>query len=151
VAEAFVGDKSKTFGGGITFGTHPVACAVALANIAIIEREGLVENAALVGGYLQDRLRGLMETHPILGDVRGRGLLLALEIVKDRATQEQFAEGDELTDKLSAALLSRGLLCRAGNAVNIAPPLVISHAEADTLVGIVDGALAEVERGFGLA
>jgi adenosylmethionine-8-amino-7-oxononanoate aminotransferase len=133
-----------------TYPESEVACAVALANIAIIEREGLVENAALVGGYLQDRLRGLMETHPILGDVRGRGLLLALEIVKDRATKEQFAEGDDLTEKLTAAQLQRGLLCRAGNVVNIAPPLVITHAEADTLVGIVDEALGEVERGFGL-
>jgi len=150
VAEAFVGDKGKTFGGGITFGTHPVACAVALANIEIIEREGLVENAARVGGYLHDGLRGLMERHPIVGDVRGRGLLLAIEIVKDRATKEQFAEGDELADKLTAALLSRGVLCRAANVVNIAPPLVISEAEADELVAALDGALGEVERGFGL-
>jgi len=150
VVDAFVGDKSKTFSGGITFGSHPVSCAVALANIAIIEREGLVENAARVGGYLHDRLRGLMETHPIVGDVRGKGLLLAIEIVRDRVTKAQFTDAEGMADVLSNALMRRGLLCRAGNIVNIAPPLVLSEAEADELVQIVDAALGETERHFGI-
>ena len=151
VAEVFVGDRSKTFGGGITFGTHPVSCAVALANIGIIEREGLVENAATVGEYLLNRLTALMDSHPMIGDVRGKGLLLMLEIVKDRETKEQFAESEGLGDKLSNALMDRGLLCRAGNSINIAPPLVISRSEADELVAIVDDATAEVEKEFGMA
>src|SRR5690606_3575421 len=96
VAEAFVGDKSRTFTGGITFGSHPMSCAVALANLEILERERLVENARVVGDYLLGRLEGLMDTHPIIGEARGRGLLLALELVKDRATKEPFPESDGL-------------------------------------------------------
>jgi adenosylmethionine-8-amino-7-oxononanoate aminotransferase len=150
VAAEFQGEKSRTFPGGITFGTHPVACAVALANVEIIEREGLVENAATVGTYLHGRLSALKEQHPILGEVRGKGLLLAMEIVRDHATREPFAESDGLGDKLTAALVKRGLLCRAGNVINIAPPLVITPAECDELVTMVDGALGEVEQSFGL-
>jgi adenosylmethionine-8-amino-7-oxononanoate aminotransferase len=150
VAAAFEGDKSKTFGLGITFGTHPVSCAVAFANIQIIEREQLPENAARVGAYLHGRLTSLKEQHPIVGDVRGRGLLLAVEIVQDPATKEPFPEDAGLGDKLTAALVKRGILCRAGNVVNIAPPLVITPAECDWLVDGLDGALAEVEQELGV-
>ncbi|MGE0539525.1 MAG: aspartate aminotransferase family protein [Dehalococcoidia bacterium] len=150
VAAAFEGDKSKTFGLGITFGTHPVSCAVALANVGIIEREQLPENAARTGAYLQGRLTSLKEQHPIVGDVRGRGLLLAVEIVQDPATNEPFPEDAGLPDKLTAALVKRGILCRAGNIVNIAPPLVITPAESDWLVDGLDGALAEVEQELGV-
>ncbi|MGH2588982.1 MAG: aspartate aminotransferase family protein, partial [Dehalococcoidia bacterium] len=77
VAEAFVGGRKEAFSGGITFGTHPVSCAVALANIGIIEREGLVENARVQGEYMMQELRRLVEYHPSIGDVRGVGLLIA--------------------------------------------------------------------------
>jgi adenosylmethionine-8-amino-7-oxononanoate aminotransferase len=151
VAAAFEGDKSKTFGLGITFGTHPVSCAVALANIEIIARERLPENAASTGAYLHSRLTGLKEQHPIVGDVRGRGLLLAVEVVKDPATNEPFPEDAGLPDKLTAALVKRGILCRAGNVINIAPPLVITPAECDWLVDGLDAALSEVEQELGVA
>lgn len=151
VAAEFVGDKSKTFGGGITFGTHPVSCAVALANIEIIEREGLVENADRVGSYLQQRLEALMDQHPIIGGVRGKGLLLAVEMVKDRATRTPFPEPDGLADTLTAALTRNGVLCRAGNVINIAPPLVITEAEADELADMIGRAIGETERLLGVA
>jgi adenosylmethionine-8-amino-7-oxononanoate aminotransferase len=150
VTAAFEGDKSKTFGLGSTFGTHPVACAVALANVEIIEREGLVENAANVGAYLQGRLTGLKEQHPILGEVHGRGLLLALEIVKDPVGREPFPEDAGLGEKLTGALVKRGILCRAGNTTSIAPPLVITREECDELVEGVDGALTEAEQALGV-
>ncbi|MBA4178951.1 MAG: aspartate aminotransferase family protein [Anaerolinea sp.] len=150
VAKEFEGDKSRTFGGGITFGTHPVACAVALANLEIIEREGLVENSARNGAYLQSRLNGLKERHPTIGEVRGRGLLLGVEIVKDPATKELFPESADLPGKLTAALIKNGILCRAGNVVNFAPPLVISEAQCDDLADRFDAALAETEQQFGI-
>jgi adenosylmethionine-8-amino-7-oxononanoate aminotransferase len=150
VAREFEGDKSKTFGGGITFGTHPVSCAVALANINIIEREGLVENAARNGAYLHSRLNSLKENHPIVGEVRGRGLLLAVEIVKDPVSKELFPEADDLPGKLTAALVRNGIICRAGNILNIAPPLVITEAECDDLAARIDAALTETEQALGL-
>ncbi len=150
VAREFEGDRSKTFGGGITFGTHPVACAVALANLAIIEREGLVENAARTGAYLHSRLNALKENHPIVGEVRGRGLLLGMELVKDPATKQPFPDADDLAGKLTGALIRNGVLCRAGNVLNIAPPLVITEPECDDLAARLDAALGEAEAALGI-
>ncbi len=151
VAKEFQGEKARTFAGGITFGTHPVACAVALANLRIIERENLVENAARNGAYLLQRLNSLKENHPTIGEVRGQGLLIGVEIVKDPATKAPFPEADDLAGKLTAALVRHGILCRAGTVVNIAPPLVISEAECDDLVARFDAALGEAEAELGIA
>jgi adenosylmethionine-8-amino-7-oxononanoate aminotransferase len=151
VAREFQGEKARTFAGGITFGTHPVACAVALANLRIIERENLVENAARNGAYLLQRLNSLKENHPTIGEVRGQGLLIGVEIVKDPASKAPFPEADDLAGKLTAALVRNGILCRAGTVVNIAPPLVISEAECDDLVARFDAALGEAEAELGIA
>jgi adenosylmethionine-8-amino-7-oxononanoate aminotransferase len=150
VANAFVGDKDAALVGGITFGSHPVSCAVALANIDIIEREGLVENARLQGDYMAAELQRLREYHPTIGDVRGIGLLQAVELVRNRETREQFAEADDLPGKMTAALTSRGLLSRAGSTIALAPPLCIKRSEVDEIVGIVDDAIGEVERSLDL-
>ncbi len=151
VADAFVGEKKDAFGGGITFGTHPVSCAVALANIRIIEREGLIENARVQGEYMISELRRLKEYHPSIGDVRGIGLLVAVELVKNRETKEQFAEADDMSTRMSEALKRRGLLCRAGATIPLAPPLCIQRGEVDEIIGIVDEAIGEVEQGLGVA
>jgi adenosylmethionine-8-amino-7-oxononanoate aminotransferase len=151
VADVFVGERRQAFSGGITFGTHPVSCAVALANIRIIEREGLVENARVQGEYMQEELRRLKEYHPSIGDVRGIGLLLAVELVKNRETKEQFTEADDLNTKMSEALKQRGLLSRAGATIALAPPLCITRSEVDEIVGIVDEAIGDVEQQLGMA
>ncbi|MFN8556193.1 MAG: aspartate aminotransferase family protein [Dehalococcoidia bacterium] len=114
VADVFAADKKSTFSHGITFGTHPVACAVALANVAILEREGLVENSARTGAYLLERLRELAGRHRIVGDVRGIGLMVQVELVRNRETKEPFGEADDMATKIGGRLLERGLLCRAG-------------------------------------
>jgi adenosylmethionine-8-amino-7-oxononanoate aminotransferase len=150
VADAFVGDRSQAFSGGITFGTHPVSCAVALANIQIIERENLVENAGIQGAYMQEELQRLKEYHPSIGDVRGLGLLQAVELVKNRETKEQFVEADDLSTKMSEALKQRGLLSRAGATIALAPPLCINRGEVDEMVGIVDDAIGDVEHQLGI-
>jgi 4-aminobutyrate aminotransferase-like enzyme len=103
-----------------------------------------------VGEHLKSRLLELQDRHAVIGDVRGKGLLLAVEIVKDRATREPFAEADGWGDALNAALISRGVLTRAGATINIAPPLVITTEEADDLVVRLDGALLEAESALGL-
>ncbi|HLZ69658.1 MAG TPA: aspartate aminotransferase family protein [Dehalococcoidia bacterium] len=150
VADAFVGEKSMAFSGGITFGTHPVSCAVALANIQIIEREGLVENARLQGDYMLEELRRLREYHPSIGEVRGIGLLIAVELVKNRETKEQFGEADDMNTKMTDALKKRGLLSRAGAMISLAPPLCINKQEVDEIVGIVDESIGEVEQSLGV-
>ncbi len=145
VFERFKGERKHAFQHGITFGSHPVATAVALKNLEIIEEEGLVERAAEVGRYLGARLAGLKE-HPTVGDVRGVGLLWAVELVKDRRTKERFAESDEIGRRLTPKLLKRGVLTRAGEIIQIAPPLTIEKADIDRVVGALDEAIGELER-----
>jgi adenosylmethionine-8-amino-7-oxononanoate aminotransferase len=150
IADAFVGDRSQAFSGGITFGSHPVSCAVALANIGIIERENLVENARIQGEYMQEELQRLKEYHPSIGDVRGLGLLQAVELVRNRETKEQFEEADDLSTRMTEALKSRGVLSRAGASIALAPPLCIARSEVDEIVGIVDDAIGDVEQQLGM-
>ncbi|MCB0086214.1 MAG: aspartate aminotransferase family protein, partial [Caldilineaceae bacterium] len=149
VVEAF--EDKNTLSHLITYGGHPVAAAAALANLDIIEREGLVENAAKMGKLLKDGLESLRAKHPTIGDVRGLGLIAGIEVVKDRGTREKFAEsGPELTT-LGNAIRERGLLTRAGTIINLCPPLVINAEEVGMIVDAVDGALSDMEQAHGLA
>ena len=92
VADEFIGGEDKTFKHLFTFGGNPVSCAASMANLDILENEGLIENSAAMGTYMYEQLQTLYE-HPIVGEVRGGlGLLAAVEIVKDRDTKEKFAE-----------------------------------------------------------
>ncbi|MHB8576127.1 MAG: aminotransferase family protein [Dehalococcoidia bacterium] len=150
VAERFVG-KANTFAHNSTFGTHPVAAAVALANIGIMEREHLVENSAAMGAYLKQLCTGLAERHPLIGEVRGIGLMLQIELVKNRETHEAFSDADGMTERLTPKLVSRGLLTRAGGAINLAPPLCITRGECEEIAAIVDAALGELETELGVA
>ncbi len=150
VADLFAADKKNTFTHGITFGTHPVACAVALANVEILERENLVDNSARTGAYLMDRLKEVQSRHPIVGDVRGIGLMLQVELVKDRETKEPFTEADDMQTKIGGRLKDRGLLCRAGNAISIAPPLVCNREDVDEIVDIVDATIGDAEHELGI-
>jgi adenosylmethionine-8-amino-7-oxononanoate aminotransferase len=145
VSDAFMGDEESAFRHLITFGGNPASCAAGLANLEIMEGEGMVENSARMGDYLYEQLQTLYE-HPIVGDVRGgKGLLAAVEIVKDRDTREKFPKEAELGKKFSAAMDSQGLLGRAGDVLSMAPPLCITKDEVDFLVKRVDDAITEVE------
>jgi adenosylmethionine-8-amino-7-oxononanoate aminotransferase len=120
-----------------TYSAHPTACAVGLANLAIIEREGLVEHAAQMGKYLLEQLETLRSLRYV-GDVRGLGLLARVELVKDTATKESFAPADHVGDRVMAEARRRGLISRnRGEVICIAPPLVIEKDEIDQLVGIL--------------
>ena len=127
-----------------TFGGNPVACAAALATLKLL-RDELVQNAATVGAYLLDGLRALMDRHPLIGDVRGRGLMIGIELVRDRSTKERaFTERDALVK----ACFEHGLLVLGAgrNAIRLSPPLVLSKTQADTAIQILDRALAAVGK-----
>jgi 4-aminobutyrate aminotransferase len=130
-----------------TFGGNPVACAAALATIRLL-RERLVQNAAEVGAHLMNGLRALTDKHPIIGDVRGRGLMIGVELVRDRVTKERAT--DEREQVLDEAFARGLLILGAGaNAVRFSPALVLTKAQADTAVAIFDEALTAVERSRG--
>jgi 4-aminobutyrate aminotransferase len=127
-----------------TFGGNPVSCAAALATIALL-KEALVKNAATVGERLLGGLRALQDKHPLIGDVRGKGLMVGVELVRDRATKERATtERDRVVDEAFA----RGMLILGAgrNAVRFSPPLVLSLAQADTAVGIFDECLTAVGK-----
>jgi 4-aminobutyrate aminotransferase len=125
-----------------TFGGNPVSCVAALVTIKLL-REKLMANAAAVGAHFIDRIKALQEKHAIIGDVRGKGLMIGVELVKDRKTKERaIKERDQLVDEC----FKRGLLVLGAgrNALRLSPPLVLSKDEADIAVGILDAALAEI-------
>ena len=151
VYDAFDGGTSM-FSHGITFGGHPVGCAIALKNLEIMERERIVEHVA----ETQDGFRAQLETLldlDIVGDVRGTGYLWAIELVKDKATRETFSDEESetlLRGFLSGALFEHGLICRADDrgdpVVQISPPLVAGQQEFDQIVGILGEVLTEAWR-----
>ena len=144
VSEAFMGDDSQ-FRHLITFGGNPVACAAAMANLDIMEGEGMVENSAEMGAYMYEQLQTLYE-HPIVGDVRGgMGLLCAVELVKDRDTKESFPAEAKLPEKMVPLMNEHNLLGRPGNSIYLAPPLCITRDEVDHVVSQVDSVITKLE------
>jgi len=134
-----------------TYGGHPVSCAVALRNIEIMEAERLADRAAETGAYLIDGLRSLVQRHSIIGDVRGKGLLIGVELVKDRVSKES-ADPATITAvvdhcKEQGVIVGRsGGGRRHGNTIVFSPPLVITRAECDRLVETLDRALAALPK-----
>jgi 4-aminobutyrate aminotransferase len=128
-----------------TFGGNPVSCAAANATIKLL-REQLIANAATVGAHLVDGLRELQKKHTLIGDIRGMGLMIGVELVKDRKTKERAV--DE-RNAVVQAMFKRGvLILGAGrNAVRLAPPLVLSKEQADSVISALDESLAEIRQG----
>ncbi len=127
-----------------TFGGNPVACAAALTTIKLVQ-DGLMQNAAEVGHYLHDRLKELAQRHSLIGDVRGRGLMIGIELVSNRQTKERATRE---RDALVLAAFRRGLLVLAAgpSTVRLSPPLVITKEQAQTAVQILDNAFEEVSN-----
>lgn len=125
-----------------TFGGNPVSCAAALATIRLL-RESLIRNAETVGTHLLEGARALMEKHPIIGDVRGRGLMIGLELVRDRQTKERAVQE---RNAVVQACFRRGLLVLGAgqNTIRLSPPLVLTRSQADTALRILDEALKEL-------
>ena len=128
-----------------TFGGNPVSTAAALATLKLL-KGGIIANAASVGEHMLNRLRGLMDKHSLIGDVRGKGLMIGVELVRDRATKERaVAERNQVV----LEMFKRGILVLGAgrNAIRFAPPLVLTKDQADTVVDLFDEALSAVEAG----
>jgi 4-aminobutyrate aminotransferase len=127
-----------------TFGGNPVACAAANATIRLLQ-DGLVANAAAVGAHLMDGLRALQGKHAVMGDVRGLGLMIGIELVRDRKTKERATDERQA---LVQAMFRRGVLALGAgrNAIRLAPPLVLTRDQADAVLRVIDESLAEVRR-----
>jgi 4-aminobutyrate aminotransferase len=125
-----------------TFGGNPVSCAASLATIKLL-RESLVKNAEVVGAHLLAGATALMDKHPIIGDVRGRGLMIGLELVRDRQTKERATKE---RDAVVRNCFARGLLVLGAgqNSIRLSPSLVLTTQQADTALEILDQALTGV-------
>jgi adenosylmethionine-8-amino-7-oxononanoate aminotransferase len=148
VMETFIED-SRSFMHGITFGGHPVQCAIALKNIEIMKREQIVEGVQEDEERFRSTLSQLLEL-PICGDLRGAGYFWAVELVKDKETRTSFTPEEcesLLRGFLSNRLFERGLICRADDrgdpVIQISPPLVAGQQEFDEIVSILGDVLAE--------
>nr|WP_175717033.1 aminotransferase [Burkholderia anthina] len=133
-------------GHGWTYSGHPLGAAAALVNLDIIERERLVENAERVGDYLLERLRATLGAHHAVGDVRGVGMMLAIELMRDPAARERFPADRSVNARVVAAARERGLLVRAlgTDIVAFAPPLITTREDADEIVRRVTAAIDDV-------
>ena len=126
--------------GHYTHEKNPVTAAAALATLEVIEREGLVDNAARVGAHALDRLHEMQRRHPVIGDVRGRGLLLGIELVSDRAAK---TPAPDLAEQVLYKALSRGLSFKTtmGNVLTLTPPLITTLAQMDEALDILEACL----------
>ena len=143
MAKASVADKG-TFANISTFGASPISMAAASATLAVIEQEKLLFNAQMMGKALRDGLESLQERFPGIGEVRGMGLMQGVELVKDRHTKEPDPQG---TSRLMEATRKRGLLIGKGglfgNALRIAPPMIVDRGQIDDALRILAEGLAE--------
>ncbi len=136
------------FGHGLTYSGHPVAAAVALRNLELMEERGIMAHAVRMGELLQARLAPLAE-HGLVGNLRGIGLIAGLELVRDKNRRERFAPSDKIAFRVAAACLDQGLIVRAlpGDTIAICPPLIIDEAGIDELVGKLEAALEVTAAG----
>jgi adenosylmethionine-8-amino-7-oxononanoate aminotransferase len=148
LVEPFLRDNNS-FVHGITFGGHPVSAAVALANLDLIEREGLLENVRKNEDAFRETLERLLDL-PIVGDVRGAGYFFGIELVKDKATQASFDAGERerlMRGFLSRAVYDAGLICRTDDrgdpVIQLAPPLIAGQAEFDVIEQVLRDVLTE--------
>jgi taurine--2-oxoglutarate transaminase len=140
--------QDKYFAGGLTYSGHVLACASAVASIEAFREEGIVENSAAMGDVLAEELPRLAESHPSIGDVRGKGLFWGVELVRDRESREPLVpfnatgEGAASVARMAKAAMERGLyLFVHWNVVMIAPPLTITREELDEGLGVLDEVL----------
>lgn len=130
--------------GHYTHEKNPVLCAAALATINYLEEHNLLENAKTIGAYALQRMRAMMAHHPLIGDVRGLGLLMGMELAKDRQTKERAPDEAE---QVMYSALRKGLSFKLtmGNTISLNPPLTITQAQMDTALDILAECLVEVE------
>ncbi len=124
---------------GYTYAGHPVACAAAIASLKIVREENLPQNAAVQGRYLLEQLKPFETRYPAVGEVRGKGLMIALDLVKDRKTREPIDPQDGYANSVAAVTRAAGALVRpVGTKIIISPPLILQREHADALVAALD-------------
>ncbi len=154
IAETFDNAEGSNgpFQHGVTYGGHPAVMTAALKNIEIIERDNLVDNSDKMGQYLYERAMSvLQENHSIVGHVGGGlGLLMSIEIVKNRETKETYPGGPqgEYARKFTEKLRGYGLATRAGDSITLSPPLTITKDIIDDIIDVLDKSMGEMEQEF---
>ena len=130
-----------------SYGGNPMACAAALASIEVIEEEDILENVQKVGDFFMKRMTKMKEAHPIIGDVKGKGFLLGIELVKDKSTKEPFDEAGKLVYQKA---FRKGLAwIPAGHILRMSPPLIMDEKYAAMGLDLIEESIAEVETEFG--
>ncbi|WP_227284540.1 aspartate aminotransferase family protein [Boseongicola sp. H5] len=140
-------DENGPIGHGWTYSAHPIGAAAGVANLKLIDSLGLVENAATVGPYLTAQMQAALGDHPHVGEIRGEGMLTAVELIADRDSRTYFDPDRKITPQIVAAMGRRGVIARAmpqGDIIGFAPPLCLTREEADTVITATAGAVAEV-------
>ena len=140
-------DEYGVLGHGWTYSAHPIGAAAGIANLQLIDELNLVQNAAETGAYLTETMRAALGDHAHVGEVRGEGMLCAVELVKDRDGRRFFDASEGKGAKVVAAMLERGVIARAmpqGDILGFAPPLCLSRTEADEIVSVTRDAVASV-------
>jgi putrescine aminotransferase len=131
---------------GYTYAGHPVACAAALANLKIVKDENLPANAAQQGAHLLEALRPFTERYAAVGDVRGKGLMVALDLVKSKQTREPIDPTSGYANAVAEVARAHGALVRpVGTKIILSPPLVVESAQLDALVGALAAGFDEVK------
>jgi 4-aminobutyrate--pyruvate transaminase len=145
-AIADLGDANGSFGHGFTYGGHPVATAVSLETLRIYQERDIVGHVQSVSPHFQQRLAGFLE-HDMVGEVRGVGLLGAIDLVADKGRNKGFDPSLAVGNQVLAKAMSRGLLFRAAaNTLLFCPPLIVSESDIDQIFDIVAEALGEVRE-----
>jgi L-2,4-diaminobutyrate transaminase len=140
-------DENGPIGHGWTYSAHPIGAAAGVANLKLIDSLGLVKNAGETGAYLNGEMRKALGGHAHVGEVRGEGMLCAVEFVEDREKRTFFDPARKVGPSVAAALLKRGVIARAmpqGDILGFAPPLCLTRGEADEIVGKAAEAVKEV-------
>ena len=144
-------DETGPIGHGWTYSAHPIGAAAGVANLRLIDDLGLIENVCSVGPYFLGKLKDALADHPQVGEVRGEGLLAAVELVEDKAARHFFDPGRKVGPAIAAAMLKQGVICRAmpqGDILGFAPPLCLTAAEADAVVEATVKGVREVLQGY---
>lgn len=140
-------DALDKISGSSSYGGNPMACAAALASIEVIEEENILENVKTVGKKMMERMEKIKQSHPIVGDIKGKGFLQGIELVKDKTTKEPFEEAGKLVYQVA---FSKGLSwIPAGHILRMSPPLIMDEKYAIRGLDIIEESIAEVEKMLG--
>jgi L-2,4-diaminobutyrate transaminase len=143
-------DEFGAIGHGWTYSAHPIGAAAGVANLKLLDSLDLVNNAGAVGGYLNTAMTQALGEHANVGDIRGEGMLCAVELMKDRDNHVFFDAADKIGPRIVAAMLDRGVIARAmpqGDIIGFAPPFSLTREQADEVVGVTKEAVVEVLGG----